>query len=91
METSQPVKQKIKTSLVLIISTLLSLALLVYAFMQKKEADLQYVKAVEAEMRAEQALKEADQQRVVAIHQAHEAAKNLEQAMQELQDCKNKK
>jgi hypothetical protein len=84
-------RAKLRIALLLTASTLVSLLLLVYAFMQKKEADLQRENAIKAEMLAKQNMMEADRQRALAIAMEEEAMKQKLLARQALANCEKLK
>jgi hypothetical protein len=87
-------KQARKTALVLAAATNISILFLIYAFLQKKEADKQAVHAeenrVEAEMAQAEAIaaqKEAEKQRAIAMSAQAEAERQHIRAEQALADC----
>src|SRR6478752_5455053 len=93
--TKEEKRKKLMTAVMLSISTFISLLFLVYAFIQKQEADYQKEAAVKAQVIAEQNFKLAEEQRklaqaaqVEAEHQHILAEQQHALALQALEDCK---
>jgi len=59
-------KRKIRTAIALSVATALSVLSLIFAFIQKQEADRQRNVAVEQRMEAEKQREQAEQQRIIA-------------------------
>jgi len=101
-QTPQPTpnekKRKMVSSILLALATLLSVLFLVYAFVQKLEADAQREKAVVAQQQAEESFVEAERQRRIALEEKQkaeiaklEADRQRAIAQQALEDCKKTK
>jgi choline-glycine betaine transporter len=71
--TKEEKRKQLRTSIVLALATLLSVLFLVYAFIQKLEADKQAELATEMKMEAERQRAEADKHRLTAEHERHQA------------------
>ncbi len=65
--TKEEKRKKLMTAIMLSISTFISVLFLVYAFIQKQEADFQKGAAVKAQIEAEQNFKLAEEQRALAL------------------------
>jgi Flp pilus assembly protein TadB len=84
--------RKLKSSIILFFATLISILFLVYAFIQKQEADKQKEIAVRAMTMAEEQRAEAEQQRRAAEAARIEAVNQQALAAEALANCeKNKK
>ena len=84
--------RKIMSSVVLTLATLISVLFLVYAFMQKQEADMQRKAAETAKMEADIQRAEAMKMRVETEYAKMEADKQRALAVEALAACeKNKK
>jgi hypothetical protein len=84
-------KQKIKTAIVLTLATVVSILFLVYAFMQKLEADKQRSMAVAAQQEAEKQRGEAEKMRLTVQYQLMQAEKQREAAAAALAACEQSK
>ena len=84
-------KQKMRTAIVLTLATIISLLFLVYAFMQKLEADKQRAIAVAEKMEADQQRAEAEKMRLMAEYQKIEAEKQRALAEEALAACEKSK
>lgn len=98
LPTPEEKKRKMVSSILLTLATLLSVLFLVYAFMQKLEADAQREKAVVAQQQAEESFAEAERQRQIALEEKEkaeiaklEAERQQAIAQQALDDCKKTK
>ena len=84
-------RKKIMTSIVLTMATLISVLFLVYAFVQKLEADKQRALAVEAMEEANKQRTEAEKMRITAQYQQMQAEKSRTQAEEALAACEKSK
>jgi C4-dicarboxylate-specific signal transduction histidine kinase len=84
-------RKKIMTSIVLTMATLISVLFLVYAFMQKQEADKQRAMVVEAKMEADHQREEAVKMRLTAEYAKMEAEKQRDLAVEALAACEKSK
>ena len=84
-------KRKVRTAIVLTISTLVSVLFLIYAFVQKLEADKQREIAVKSQLEAEVQRAAAERQREVAEYQRMLAEKSALEAAKALEECRNSK
>ena len=79
------------TSIVLTLGTFMSILFLIYAFMQKLEAEKQTAMAVEAKIEAEKQRTEAEKMRLTAIYHEHEAVQQRKLAEEALVACEKSK
>jgi hypothetical protein len=84
-------KRARKTALVLATTTIISILFLIYAFLQKKEADKQAVIAVEMKMEAEKQREIAEASREMAVLAQQEAERQRILADKALADCERNK
>lgn len=84
-------RKKIITSVVLAIATLVSVLFLVYAFMQKLEADQLRIEAEQFRMEAERQKTIAEQNEAMAMASRAEAERQRALAEQALEDCRKSK
>ena len=96
--TKEEKRKKVITAIVLAVSTLISVLFLIFAFMQKMEADklkeeavAAQVKVIEVQKMAEAARKEADLQRMIAEKNMATAMEQKALAAKALEDCKKSK
>src|SRR5688572_33137471 len=85
--SKEETRKKITTGIVLAMATVISVLFLVYAFVQKLEADKQRALAVEATKEAEKQRTEAEKMRITAQYQQMEAEKSRAQAEAALAAC----
>lgn len=91
-------KRKFRAAIVLALSTLMSIFFLVYAFIQKQEADKNFETLIQLRTENEQlkqiaeaARMEADRQRSIAMYNEKSAVEARHQAEKALQECKKRK
>jgi cell division protein FtsX len=78
--TKEEKRRKLMTAIVLSLATLLSVLFLVYAFVQKLEAEKQAELAIEMKVEADRQREEAERQRVTALYAQHQAVAAKEEA-----------
>lgn len=84
-------RKKVMTSIILTLSTIISILFLIYAFMQKLEADMQRKAAEEARIEAEHQRTEAEKMRLTAEYAKAEAEKQRALAVEALAACEKSK
>lgn len=84
-------KQKIRTAIALTLATLISILFLVYAFIQKLEAEKQYEISERLRIEAEAQKKVAEHLKAAAEYQRMLAEKNASEAAKALEECRNGK
>lgn len=89
--TKEEKRRKLMTGVMLSISTFISVLFMVYAFIQKQEADYQKEAAVKAQIEAEKNFMLAEEQRSIAQAAQVEAEQQRALALQALEDCKKTK
>ncbi|GEM_PF-2368119 len=89
--TKEEKRKQLTTAIVLALATLLSVIFLLYAFIQKLEADKQTALAIEMRMEAEKQREEAERQRLMAEYQKMEAEKQRVLALEALANCEKSK
>lgn len=89
--TPEEKRKKVVTAVVLAISTLISVLFLIYAFMQKLEADAQREIAVQLKVEAEKQREMAEVNRKVAEYAQREAEVQRKKAEEALAECQKSK
>jgi hypothetical protein len=84
-------KQNIKISIILAVSTLVSISLLGYTFIQKQEVDQQRKRAEKLKAIAEEQRMEVLKAMEMAVTAQQEAERQHKLAAQALEECKNAK
>ena len=84
-------RSKLKTFIVLSLATFISVLFLVYAFIQKLEADKQKEVSVQFIVEAQKQREEAEKQRAMAFAAQKEADKQRVLAIEALKNCEKNK
>src|SRR5688572_12642477 len=92
--TKEEKRKKLMTAVVLLLSTLISVLFLVYAFIQKTEADKNANLSIQLKIQADQMRVEAERQRIEAVYAQRQAIAAREEAdkqralaMEALENC----
>lgn len=84
-------KGKFRTAIVLTLATVISILFLVFAFIQKLEAEKQREISERLQMEAERQRELAVQQKIAAEYQLRQAEQNATEAAKALEECQNSK